>query len=330
MAGMLFNFIVIIFAGAAGVAVGWWVRSGRWKPEKGDPDKTQPSTRRAREALTRLQDLAVHVATEVGEHSTRVQEINEELATGGGEEAESVLEAVAKIIDANKRMQQELQAAEQRLQEQARVLESRMAEALTDALTKLANRRAFDEEMTRRQSEFQRHGRNVCVIMLDIDHFKRVNDTHGHRAGDEVLRGVARMLRRTFRDMDIPCRYGGEEFAVILPGTTLKEACIAAERARQSIAKEVFYFEGTGLHVATSVGLAELLPGESVDTVVQRADEALYASKEAGRNCCHRHDGQICHLIGSPPMTEPAPTRSERGDEPDGFPLPPADALAKI
>lgn len=329
MAGLFFDFILIVFAGVAGVAAGWWVRSGQMKPANNRAFEDEENKRKTREALTQLQELAVHVAEEVGEHSTRVQEINDELVTGGGEETECVVDAVAKIIDANKKMQQELQVAEERLQEQAQELESRIAEALTDALTKLANRRAFDEEMTRRQSEFQRHGRNVCVMMFDVDHFKKFNDTHGHQAGDEVLRGVARMLRRTFRDMDIACRYGGEEFAVILPGTRLEDACIVAERARKAIEKEVFYFEGTGLHVTTSVGLAELLAGENVDTVVQRADEALYASKAAGRNCCHRHDGRMCHIVGSAPATKAAKRSPEAGQY-DYSQMPPPDALAEI
>jgi diguanylate cyclase len=328
---MFFDFVLIVFAGVVGVAAGWWVRSGQLKSQAPPPPNgTAEDTRRAREALNRLQELAVHVATEVGEHSTRVREINDELTTGNGEDAERVVEAVAKIINANRQMQQELQSAEERLQEQAAELQSRIAEALTDALTKLANRRAFDEEMGRRQSEFQRHGRSVCVMMFDVDHFKKFNDTHGHQAGDEVLRGVARMLRRTFREMDIPCRYGGEEFAVILPGTSAKDASTVAERARKAIEKEVFYFEGADLHVTTSVGLAELLPGESVDTVVQRADEALYASKEAGRNCCHRHDGRTCQPIGTLPKTEPTRPGSQEGPQKDYSHMPPADALSEI
>jgi diguanylate cyclase len=330
MAGIFFDFVLIVFVGVAGVAAGWWVCSGQVKSAMNQADGNREATRKARVALAQLQELAVHVANEVGEHSTRVQEINDELTSGTGEEAECVVEAVAKIIDTNRKMQQELQVAEDRLQEQAQELESRIAEALTDALTKLANRRAFDEEMIRRQCEAQRHGRRLSVMMFDVDHFKKFNDTHGHQAGDDVLRGVARMLRRTCRDMDIVCRYGGEEFAVILPGTGVEQACVVADRARKAIEKEVFYYEQTGLHVTMSAGVAEILPGENVDTVVNRADEALYASKGTGRNCCHWHDGRVSHLVASTPPSKTTQQAREAGQPSSSSPVPPPDALAQI
>src|SRR6185503_7619557 len=105
----------------------------------------------------------------------------------------------------------------------------------TDALTGLANRRAFDDELNRRFAEWQRRKTMFSLLILDVDHFKKFNDTHGHQAGDAVLTGVAATLRQTFREMDLVARYGGEEFAAILPVTNLTEALRAAERARAAI-----------------------------------------------------------------------------------------------
>jgi diguanylate cyclase len=309
---LLIEFAAILVTGVIGVTAGFWVRNGKVRfCEQEQLDRKEDESRRSREAVTRLQDLARQVATEVGEHNTRVREINDELTTGDPADAECVFKAMRELIDVNKQMQQQLETAEDRSHKQAVEFESRMEEALTDSLTKLKNRRFFDEELGRRQSELQRHNRPVSVMFLDVDHFKKFNDTHGHQAGDEVLRGVGRVLTRTVREMDVPCRYGGEEFAIILPGTTVSDGVRVADRARRDIEREVFRFEGAELQVAVSAGVAELMLGESVETAVQRADEGLYASKEAGRNCCHWHDGTICRLFQGEAGLAPSSLKNE-------------------
>jgi diguanylate cyclase len=166
----------------------------------------------------------------------------------------------------------------------------------TDALTQLSNRHEFDHEMARLAAEIKRHGRSVVVALIDIDRFKTFNDTFGHCAGDEVLRGVAQALKNASRESDLAARYGGEEFALILPGTSLADAEIVVERSRAAIEQAVFHFEGNDLRVTVSAGLAELLPGESTARVIQRAGYALYASKDAGRNCVRVHEGQLSYV----------------------------------
>ena len=155
-------------------------------------------------------------------------------------------------------MQEQLKSAEVKLQEQAHQIEVHAADALTDALTGGANRRAFDSELGRRFAEFKRRGTPFCLLMLDVDHFKKFNDVHGHLAGDEVLRGVARVLRETCRGMDIVARYGGEEFAVIMPSTTIREAQTGVLRICTRIAESQFDFEGKKLKVTV-----ERRPGRS-------------------------------------------------------------------
>ena len=150
----------------------------------------------AAETLARLQELASHIASHVGEHSSRVEEINKELSSAQGDETAAVVSAVAKLIEANQQMQQQLDTAEVKLQEQAKLVETTSAEARTDALTQLANRRAFDDELERHCDQFRREGTAFTVVLADIDHFKQFNDQHGHQVGDEVLRGVAKVFER--------------------------------------------------------------------------------------------------------------------------------------
>lgn len=197
--------------------------------------------------MARLHELASRVAADVGEHSTRVQEISDELTSHVPENSELesvVLGSVAQIIQANGRLQEQLKTAEGKLQEQAHQIEVHAADAVTDALTGGANRRAFDTELSRRLAEFQRRGTPFCLVMVNVDHFKKFNDVHGHLAGDEVLRGVARVLRETCRGMDTVARYGGEEFAVIMPSTTIREAQAGVLRLCSRIAGSQFEFEG--------------------------------------------------------------------------------------
>ena len=274
---------------AMGVAAGWWLRSRNRNPAA---DSSSAEIRRAHEVLACLQGMASRVAREVGEHSSRVEEINEELTAGSSREPAKIVHLVSKLIDVNKSMQGRLDLAEAHLRQPARLVESHAAEARTDALTLVGNRRAFDDRMAGCMEEFQRFGQGFALVMVDLDKFKRFNDTYGHQAGDEVLRGVARILQRSFRETDIVARYGGEEFAVLLPGVSAEQARVASARARKIIEKAGFHFDGRSFQVTASFGTALAYQGEDVEALVKRADEALYASKNAGRNCVHWHDGR--------------------------------------
>ena len=158
--------------------------------------------------------------------------------------------------------------------------------SVRDPLTGLFNRRYLEETMAREVPRARRLKQPIGVIVLDLDHFKRLNDTHGHEAGDFVLARVGELLRATTRGSDIPCRFGGEEFGVILPGATLE-----ATRAKAETLRAAFHgmsFELEGLHLGTftlSAGVAVLLPPrEDWAAVLREADRALYAAKEGGRN----------------------------------------------
>ena len=139
-------------------------------------------------------------------------------------------------------------------------------------------------------------------MIFDIDRFKTFNDTHGHQAGDEVLRSVGKLLVKTARQMDLPCRYGGEEFAVVLASTEIREARVAAERFRTAIEQAVVKFGGQQLSVTASIGVAQISERDDPANLIRRADEALYRCKEAGRNCAYWHDGRQCLPVSADSM----------------------------
>jgi diguanylate cyclase len=291
---------------AMGAAAGWWL----FRDSNSESGSDGSNSERVLAALARVHELASSVAHDVGEHTSRVQEITTELS-GKCQPTESglnnvVVDTVAQVVEANERLQAQLRSAEERLKQQAAEIQTHASDARTDSLTRLNNRRAFDAELERRFAEWKRLQSPYSLFMVDVDHFKKFNDTYGHQAGDEVLKGVAHALRESMREMDVVCRYGGEEFAVILPATDATVAKQAAARALAAIEAARFRVDGTELNVTASIGMAEILVGEDNATLVKRADAGLYDSKKAGRNCAHYHDGTVSHPILMPAPVTPA------------------------
>lgn len=165
----------------------------------------------------------------------------------------------------------------EREREHSRRLE---ASANTDELTGVGNRRAFDEALAALLARRAKGGSELCLLMIDLDHFKRYNDTHGHLAGDQALRLAGALLRAALRPGDIAARYGGEEFAVLLPGIDAERAAMVAER----LARDFRIADWPHEPVTISVGVAEAVPGEAPQSLVARADAALYQAKAAGRD----------------------------------------------
>ncbi len=163
-------------------------------------------------------------------------------------------------------------------------LEKAKQESKEDFLTKLYNKRALDEFMNVKEAEFERYGRNFSIIMLDIDFFKKVNDTFGHDAGDAVLGALASILKKEARSVDIVGRFGGEEFMAILSETDTKGGAIFAEKVRKHVQKARFMYKGKRIEVTVSSGVSERKTQTSLDAVVKSADNRLYKAKESGRN----------------------------------------------
>ncbi|BDX17700.1 diguanylate cyclase [Halopseudomonas aestusnigri] len=157
--------------------------------------------------------------------------------------------------------------------------------ALRDGLTGLLNRRYWESCLEREFARHQRYDSPVSLVIFDIDHFKRVNDTYGHQTGDEVIRSVAEITSRLARETDFAGRYGGEEFVVLLPGTHLEGAAQFAERLRQAVEQQVLDYQGSPLSYTISLGVATISDDmANYQILLERADKALYASKEQGRN----------------------------------------------
>jgi two-component system cell cycle response regulator len=160
--------------------------------------------------------------------------------------------------------------------------------AVTDGLTNLANRKQLDTMLSEEIPRAHRHGRELSVLMLDIDHFKRINDTHGHLTGDSVLRSLASILSKRLRPNDRLGRYGGEEFCAILPETPLGNAARIAEELRALVESHAFLADDQQIGVTISIGVGALQQGMGVADLYRSADEMLYKAKRAGRN-------RVCH-----------------------------------
>ena len=195
--------------------------------------------------------------------------------------AEFELERVMEARERERLSTAELHAKYEKLEQRAETLSHL---SVRDGLTGLFNRRHFEETLGLELQRARSFGQTLCLALLDIDHFKRINDGFSHVVGDAVLRAIALVLQKELRASDVAARYGGEEFGLILPHTALDGARIAAEKVRVAIATSPWSHLTPGREVTASLGLAEWKPGESSLEFVRRADEALYAAKTSGRN----------------------------------------------
>ena len=198
------------------------------------------------------------------------------------------------LTTATKRVQRENKSLAKRLDEStAEVgrlrehLEQVRRDATTDALTNLANRKAFDDELARACAEAMEKAEPLALAVIDIDHFKRFNDTWGHQTGDQVIRYVSSVLGRMAPPPRFAARYGGEEFAMIFPSERAKDVLHTLEEIREEVSSRALKRRSTNEDLGTitvSAGVAEYKQGEKVETLIDRADQALYASKRTGRN----------------------------------------------
>lgn len=156
--------------------------------------------------------------------------------------------------------------------------------ALRDPLTDTGNRIAMDQTLQREIEMARRHLHPLSLLMLDIDHFKKINDSHGHSAGDEVLKTVAATIKAQLRNVDMVFRFGGEEFLILLSNTGRDAAAMVGERLRQAAQAKDYWADGTLIELTVSLGCSTLLPGESAESLLRRADSALYVAKREGRN----------------------------------------------
>jgi len=242
-----------------------------------------------------LKSVAAAIAT-----AKKSQEVYGRTLADAGEgltedqEAPVLKKLVETLSAATRTIQRQNSSLEKRLQDSTKEvnklrehLEQVRRDAMTDALTNLANRKAFDEQLARCCAEAEESGRPLTLAVLDIDFFKRFNDTWGHQTGDQVLRYVASVIGRVSAPPRIAARYGGEEFGLIFPGERAHEVEAALNAVREEICSRTLKRRSTNEDLGTvtvSAGLAERRAGEAMTCLMERADEALYVSKRTGRN----------------------------------------------
>ncbi|MCV6613062.1 MAG: GGDEF domain-containing protein [Amphritea sp.] len=188
------------------------------------------------------------------------------------------------LMERYERMNDRLEQMEVESQQMKAHMDAEHLKALTDPLTSLPNRAGYDEQIQSEFERWKRYQQQFSIVVCDLDHFKRINDSFGHLAGDKVLRLIANILSRQSRATDFVARYGGEEFVILMPSTGAQEAAQAVEKIRQSIEKSPFNFHGKPVQITMSFGVAEITLDESLDALFERADRALYRAKGDGRN----------------------------------------------
>jgi diguanylate cyclase (GGDEF)-like protein len=157
-------------------------------------------------------------------------------------------------------------------------------QAMTDGLTGLVNHKTLYATIEKELWRYRRYGGQISLIMIDIDNLKKINDTYGHHAGDRVIRTVSRKIKECIRQIDTAARYGGDEFAVVLPNTSLEDAIVVAERMLKSVAAAKVTWQEEEIPLSISVGLGEYDADSKPEDITRRSDEALYIAKQAGKN----------------------------------------------
>lgn len=225
-------------------------------------------------------------------YSGSLQQASGDLEAGIDEDAlkmlsSRLLKETRRMQDMNRRLEAELENSRDDISLLQRDLDEVRKESMLDPLTKIPNRKRFDEQFAAELQRVDSSGTPLSLLVFDIDHFKAFNDTYGHLTGDQVLRLVAQVLKANLKGRDMPARFGGEEFIAILPETTLDGAISVAETIRRSVQAKELLKRSTNEklgRITLSVGVAQWRAGDTVASLIDRADKCLYAAKGAGRN----------------------------------------------
>lgn len=288
---------------------------GRRRPSAEDIQlyRTQAEVERAKSVALELEKISSAVRRNLSRHHASVARFKERVGElTSGQDAESWQRLCAEADEFLKptlRLANEIAQAYDELRQQSTHLMA-LTEARTDALTCVRNRRAMDEVLQGLVAMKNRYDQEFSLAILDLDYFKKVNDEQGHLAGDQILRTFANVLSDAVRETDVVARYGGEEFVVLMPRTALENAATFSERLRGMIERSEL---SPACRITVSIGVAAIHKGEESQDVLQRADEALYHAKAAGRNRVFLHDGTHIELVT--PAVQPivAPTSDSTG-----------------
>ncbi|HEY5315770.1 MAG TPA: GGDEF domain-containing protein [Pirellulales bacterium] len=251
--------------------------------------------KRARAIARDLERITQEVRKSLARHHSSVARFKNRVSVLGADRSEAAWKELCReaesILGPTMQLAAHIAQAYDQIRQQSSQLMS-FTEVRTDPLTGVSNRRAMDDALASLTAMKHRYEVIFSIAIVDIDHFKSVNDQRGHVAGDQVLQAVAKLMDDTARETDIVTRYGGEEFVVLMPQTELSGACVFGERIRQAIERK--------LSLTVSVGVAEALDSESAEDLLRRADAALYLAKSCGRNRVGRHDGKQAEPLLQP------------------------------
>jgi diguanylate cyclase len=265
----------------------------RFLSDSSQNEKVKQAGDKIQSTIKDVNTIVNNVKDATSKFNSSLSDVTEKLETG--EMTKDQMQMVVKkvmnntqdMMKQNQVLEQELSKSSKAMKELQRDLEQVRKEALTDSLTNLANRKAFDAEIRRISKEAEASGEVFSLVMMDIDYFKSFNDNYGHQVGDQVLRLVARTLVEGVKGRDHAARFGGEEFALIFPDTNIQGALKVAEALRKAVAAKEVINRNTGDklgRITLSGGAAQFVSGESVEDMIERADAALYTAKHNGRN----------------------------------------------
>lgn len=272
---------------AAVALIGYLVGRRRREQQRGDGEaQSRRELKRAQCVARELERIAESVRRGIATHHSSVLKFKERVATLGVDQQEAAWQELCSeaedMLKPTLKLAAQLATAYDEIRQQSNNLMT-FTEVRTDPLTGVSNRRALDETLDSMFAMLHRYEQPFCLLLLDIDHFKQINDEQGHLYGDRMLRTVARLMDENVRDTDILARYGGEEFVIVMPQTTLAGATAFADRLRERIDEQ--------MPLTISVGVAEAGDGDNPQTLLARADAALYGAKAGGRNRVYRHTG---------------------------------------
>jgi diguanylate cyclase len=294
---VLSSFVALMVLGFAGIGL------GELRADSSDPRSDSANRGAAQKSLeTRVRQLDQELATIadlIQSHLEASGRYSDSLAQAGRSlpaavNPEAVRAIVRRLIEANEQMQRETSELNERLEKsrsQVAALRSRLVEAqaigMRDSLTSLGNRRSFDSNLAKQIGEARAQKAEMCLVLGDLDHFKKINDNFGHPFGDLVLKFFAELLLKQIRDSDIAARFGGEEFAIILPRTMLDAATQLTERIRSRLEAQQWMNAQSGQlfsKITASFGVVRLRESDDEETLLKRADTMLYEAKRSGRN----------------------------------------------
>lgn len=281
-------FVWVLASVVASLLAGFYI--GRATSHSEQERLAQEERKKALTALVDVLNSVQDLSTDMDSRNSEMHEVQRHVgdlhATGELEQVrQELLGQVVAVIESNQRLEEDLVFARCRMEQQAEELDRTRREAHTDALSGVANRKAFDDRLKLLLGYQRRLGTPFSLLLADLDHFKWINDTYGHQAGDRVIHQLGSLLTSQVRENDFVARYGGDEFAVLLANADLEASMKIAER----ICVETTHINfgaptSEQTAVTLSLGLAVAQAGDTTETLFKRADEALYASKKGGRN----------------------------------------------